>query len=390
MNPSKTHFHNLYSKKDYKFTHKPDQELIQEILEQKQSGSVLDLGCGEGGNSLALAEKGFNVTCIDISETAINKIKQESEKRKLNITTITADLEDYKIERNYDIILAMGILQFFGESGGNYIEKLQRHTKKEGLNIIDAFVNKWLPKDKLKESYDGWSILDYEEYKQKTISGGKKWMNYVLAKKPLGGWQCWVEMKKDHVIKTFKTKKEIKETVKRYLDSIGKPEELEDRANKMLRDIADSTKIIQSSKIPKKLLAFPIFLKSGKVKQKRVIVLDEKFNELLFKGKKEQINKIVDKSIDFMILLWKYEIHEKTFKFYSNFGLLGNEIVLIDLFELTNKKEKVEKQIKNKGWKHLERLKQHFAPEIIEYFLEQVEKRLTVKKLNEVWGINLK
>ena len=91
-----------------------------------------------------------------------------------------------------------------------------------------------------------------------------------------------------------------------------------------------------------------------------------------------------------MILLWKYGIHEKTFKFYSNLGLINDEIVLIDLFEITDKKETVEKQIKNKGWKHLKKIKQHDVSEAIEYFLEQVEKRITTKKLNDVWRINLK
>lgn len=209
-------------------------------------------------------------------------------------------------------------------------------------------------------------------------------------KEILGGWQCWVDLKKDYVIKTFKTKKEIKEAIKRYLDLIGKSEGLEDKTNKMLKDVEDSKKIIKSSRIPKRLLASPIFLKNGQVKQKRAIVLSDKFKELLHNSGKKEIKEIVDKSIDFMILLWKYGIHEKTFKFYSNLGLINDEIVLIDLFEITDKKETVEKQIKNKGWKHLKKIKQHDVSEAIEYFLEQVEKRITTKKLNDVWRINLK
>jgi len=180
-----------------------------------------------------------------------------------------------------------------------------------------------------------------------------------------GGWQCWVDIYSDYVIKTPKTRKEISKTIKRYLDSIGKPDELKDRVNKIIKDVKDSTKIIKSSKIPKKLLAFPKFLSRGKINQKRVIVLDEKFDELLEENRKKEVKQLIDKSIVLLIELWKYELHEKTFKFYSNLGLLNNEVVLIDFLELTNKKEKVEKQIKNKGWKHLEKIKKDFAPEVI-------------------------
>lgn len=39
------------------------------------SGSALDIACGLGGNSLFLAERGFNVTAIDISAVAIERIE---------------------------------------------------------------------------------------------------------------------------------------------------------------------------------------------------------------------------------------------------------------------------------------------------------------------------
>jgi hypothetical protein len=205
--------------------------------------------------------------------------------------------------------------------------------------------------------------------------------------KRLGGWQCWVDLKKDYVIKTPKTKEEMSKTIKRYLDSINKTEELEYRVKKMQEDIKNSTRIIKSSTIPKELLASPEFLKDRKVRQKRAIVLEDKFDELLKNKNLSEAKKLVDKIIDFLIELWMYGIHEKTFKVYSNLGLINNKIVLIDLFELTDKKEKVEKQIMNKSWSHLNQLKKCFDPEIIEYFLEQAEKRLTINKLNKVWKI---
>ncbi len=385
MTPDKTFFHKRYSEKDYKFTFKYDKGILNQILKLKGDGKILDLGCGEGGLSLKLAEKGFDVTCVDISKTAINKIQREAKKRKIKINAIESDLKDYKIKNNYDLILALGIIHFLGNMGEGYIRKIQRHTQKGGINIIDAFINGWLPKNKIKELYKEWKTRDYEEYKQKLINGDKKWMNYLVAEKRCGGWQCWVDVYKDYVIKTPKTRKEISETIKRYLDSIKKPEELEKRTEQMIKDIKNSIKIIKNSKIPKKLFAYSKFLPNGKIKQKKVIILEEKFRELVMKKRDKEIKRLINKSIDFIIELWKYQIHEKTFKIYSNFGLIDNEIVLVDLFELTNKKEKVEKQVINKKWTNIQKTS-NLSKEHTEYFLTQVGKRLTIKKLNEVWG----
>jgi len=148
----------------------------------------------------------------------------------------------------------------------------------------------------------------------------------------IGGWQCWVDIYDDYVIKTFKTKSEIKESVQRYLDWIGKQEEPEERTNKMLEDVKNSTKIIKKSKSPIDLLADLEFLKNGSVKQKKVIVLSEAMEN---KKKSEQI-KLIDELVKFILQLWSYGIHEKTFKFFSNLGVDNNKIVLIDVFELTD------------------------------------------------------
>ena len=40
--------------------------------------SILDLGCGFGANSLFLAEQGWQVTAIDISKTAIERLQEQS------------------------------------------------------------------------------------------------------------------------------------------------------------------------------------------------------------------------------------------------------------------------------------------------------------------------
>jgi cyclopropane fatty-acyl-phospholipid synthase-like methyltransferase len=166
----------VFSRKDYEFTFEADKELIEEILKNRKSGKVLDLGCGEAGTSLLLAEKGFEVTCIDISKTAINNIKKEAKKREVKIIALVADLGKFEIEEDYDIIIGTGIFHFLPEENSlKLIDNVKKHTKKYGLNVFEVFLQGdpsqeedsegyYFKPNELKDLYSNWDILDYEEY----------------------------------------------------------------------------------------------------------------------------------------------------------------------------------------------------------------------------------
>ena len=199
----------------------------------------------------------------------------------------------------------------------------------------------------------------------------------------IGGWQCWIDFYEDYVIKTPKTKEEIEENVSRYLRSINKIERLEKIVKTMLDDIKKSTKIINSSKIPKRLLGDVEFLEKGKVKQKRAIVLSEALT-----NSSNEAKELIKKTTSFLIELWKYGIHEKTFKIWSNYGVLDKRIILIDLFELTNNKEKVKKQIQKRKWNRPEKFRKILSEKLTNYFINELDKKLTIKNLNKYWNKN--
>ena len=73
-------------------------------LEPSQS-SALDIGCGTGGLACYLAKRGFNVTAIDVSTTAINEAKKQAALRGLKINFQAADLCREQLPQNaFDII----------------------------------------------------------------------------------------------------------------------------------------------------------------------------------------------------------------------------------------------------------------------------------------------
>ncbi len=73
---TKEMFDEFYSGEDMSFGAEPSDSLKQCVLEHQLGGEALDLGCGDGRNSLFLAGMGFRVTAVDASCVATEKLMQ--------------------------------------------------------------------------------------------------------------------------------------------------------------------------------------------------------------------------------------------------------------------------------------------------------------------------
>jgi SAM-dependent methyltransferase len=117
----KDHWEKKYSGDGYEPSMHPS-ALLTEWLDDRPPGRALDLASGTGRNALYLAEKGYDVTAVEISPLAIQLAEQTAREKGLKINWIVADLDDYVIQGQYDLIL----VSFF------YVSK---HMV---LSIIDA------------------------------------------------------------------------------------------------------------------------------------------------------------------------------------------------------------------------------------------------------------
>lgn len=201
-----------------------------------------------------------------------------------------------------------------------------------------------------------------------------------------GGWQANIEYFDDYVVKTPKTEDEIRNKITPHYQMTEKLDRVEEKIKKLKNDWKSSIKIIKSGKVPLRLLAFPEFLDDDRIKQRRVKMLSEEFGDLMSKGNLKGAKRLVDRVIDFIISLWQYGIHEITFKFYSEMGLMNGKIVLVDIGEITDDKELVRRQLEKKG-KKLEDLRNHHHDKVLDYYQEQIKKRLTIEELDKSWAI---
>ncbi|KNC91945.1 tellurite resistance methyltransferase TehB [Trabulsiella odontotermitis] len=139
-------------------------------------GKTLDLGCGNGRNSLYLAANGFDVTAWDKNPMSINNLETIRKEEGLdNLQTAINDLNALNFDGEYDFILSTVVLMFLeAKTIPGLIDNMQRCTKAGGYNLIVAamdtedypctvgFPFAFKPQE-LSNYYTDWELLKYNE-----------------------------------------------------------------------------------------------------------------------------------------------------------------------------------------------------------------------------------
>ncbi len=138
-------FNRVYGEPDTPFYYglKPSQELEQFLNDTRPPvGEALDLGCGEGRNSLLLARYGYYVHAIDASSQGIQKLERYAHSQGLDtINCEVADVRTVELKPNfYDTIVAVTILDHITEDEGKKVaEAMIEALKPGGFVFIESF-----------------------------------------------------------------------------------------------------------------------------------------------------------------------------------------------------------------------------------------------------------
>ena len=119
-----------------KFPAKLDIEL-KRYLNLVPGKEVLDLGIGQGRNSIPLAELGFNITGVDYSTKCLEICKNTC--NKLNL--VKSDIRTFDIEKDkYDMILSGYVLHFLHKNDSyQIIKNIKNNIKNNGIVYISVF-----------------------------------------------------------------------------------------------------------------------------------------------------------------------------------------------------------------------------------------------------------
>jgi len=159
--------------------------LIEKYISEAEVGEALDIACGIGRNTHYLAEKGFKVDAIDISDYALSQVNTSA-----NIKKFEVDLDTYNLEINkYDLIININFLS------RRLIPQIKEALRSGGVIIFETFIiahgdfsqpvnpEFLLRKNELLHAFIGLDIIYYEERYDINLRGEKTRVASLVAKK---------------------------------------------------------------------------------------------------------------------------------------------------------------------------------------------------------------
>ncbi|MFM1651478.1 methyltransferase domain-containing protein [Brevibacillus sp. B_LB10_24] len=178
----KAQLQKLYLQEEYYWGVEPSR-LAEKILDtipedRRKNMKIVDLGAGEGRDSVFLARAGFELIAVDIAPAGLAKAERLAAKQNTGIKTVEADINDFAWKEPVDLVYSIGALQYIEpQNRSRQFSRFKERTLPGGLHVLFAFVdhpdvdlppdwgkNEYLYKrTELQGYYADWDIIEQEE-----------------------------------------------------------------------------------------------------------------------------------------------------------------------------------------------------------------------------------
>ncbi|HXX33935.1 MAG TPA: methyltransferase domain-containing protein [Thermodesulfobacteriota bacterium] len=190
MKSDQKRWNTRFGKKEFALGKEPN-PFLKKYIHLLPRGKALDIATGEGRNAVFLAQNGFEVDAVDISEKGLRKARKLARLKGVEIDTFLVDLDQYQIEKDrYDLIANFYFLK------RRLIPRIKKGLKKGGRVIFETYILEhrmlgaggpkqakyFLKPNELLRLFRGFRILCYREgiFRE---AGRKKAVASLLAEK---------------------------------------------------------------------------------------------------------------------------------------------------------------------------------------------------------------
>lgn len=162
------------------------------LLESQRPGRALDIACGGGRNTLLLAELGFEVDALDISDVAVERLRRHAQQRELPVAVHRTDLTAEALFPRPPYEVAIDFFYLQRSLFGTIIESLAPG----GLLLFETFVGPrpqsgdtfgprfGLKPDELRRAFAGLTLLHYDEVQIGSDASGYRTVARLAARAP--------------------------------------------------------------------------------------------------------------------------------------------------------------------------------------------------------------
>jgi 2-polyprenyl-3-methyl-5-hydroxy-6-metoxy-1,4-benzoquinol methylase len=151
----------------------------------KYRGNILELACGTGRVSISLAQNGYKVYGLDLSDSMLERFKKKLADQPKNVQDNIGfekyDMSSFQLNQEFSLI----IVPFRGsqaltteEMQRNCLKCIDKHLENKGVFIINTF----RPYTKMDESWVYPEIVQWEALDEKT---GNKIVKNIGARKSM-------------------------------------------------------------------------------------------------------------------------------------------------------------------------------------------------------------
>jgi SAM-dependent methyltransferase len=110
-----------------------DIDTITELIDVKNK-SVLELGCGPGRITFALADKVQEIVAIDIDVKSIEAARKTN--LHSNVTFLVENMENFDLKRKFDVILSVGVGYMYLKDLPSAIRNISHHLNTNGVVLL--------------------------------------------------------------------------------------------------------------------------------------------------------------------------------------------------------------------------------------------------------------
>jgi SAM-dependent methyltransferase len=124
-------------------------QFIIDALDLQPGAAVLDLGCGHGRHAMALAQRGFKVTGLDLSLPLLIRAADNARRASLNVNFIHGDMRETTFEEEFDAAYCMFTTfgYFDDDTNRKVAANLSRALKPGGKLLLDVVNRDYLVRD---------------------------------------------------------------------------------------------------------------------------------------------------------------------------------------------------------------------------------------------------